>query len=266
MPSLQLNGVELYYEDSGEGAETIVFAHGLLFSCRMFDPQVAALRDRYRCVAFDFRGQGRSEVANDGYDVDTLFQDAVALVEALQCAPCHFAGLSMGGFVGLRLAIRRSDLLKSLILMETSADPEPAANVPKYRLLNFIARCFGLRPVAGRVMPIMFGGKFLNDPERAALREEMRQQLLSNHRIGITRATGGVINRQGVFDQIDQIALPTLIVVGDQDVATVPARSERMHERIPNSRLVIIPGAGHTSTVEEPVAVNAAITQFLESL
>ena len=60
MPKLRVNGVELYYEDVGSGPQTIVFAHGLLWSCRMFDAQVAALKDRYRCVSFDFRGQGQT--------------------------------------------------------------------------------------------------------------------------------------------------------------------------------------------------------------
>ncbi|HMB91441.1 MAG TPA: alpha/beta hydrolase [Rhodothermales bacterium] len=263
MPTMRVNGAEIYYEEQGTGSETIVFAHGLLWSGAMFASQVRAFQDHYRCITFDFRGQGRSEVTAAGYDMDTLTEDAAALIETLDCAPCHFLGLSMGGFVGLRLALHYPGLLKSLMLLETSADPEP--NQKKYRLLNFIARWFGLRPVASRVMPIMFGEKFLNDPARAKEQVAWRQRLIANHRIGITRATEGVIYREGVYEMLDQIKTPTLIVVGDQDVATVPAKSERMHERIPGSQLVIIPGAGHTSTVEEPEAVNTALRAFLSS-
>lgn len=269
MPEIQLAGARLHYADTGaprDGAGTIVFAHGLLWSGEMFAAQVAALGDRYRCVSFDFRGQGRSEVTAGGYDMDTLADDAAALIERLGCAPCHFAGLSMGGFVALRLAIRRPELLSSLILLETTADPEPAENVPRYRLLNFVARWFGMRLVAGRVMPIMFGEKFLTDPARAAERSEWRRRLLANHRVGVSRAVAGVIEREGVIDEIDRIRLPTLIVVGDQDVATVPEKSERMQARIAGSRLVVVPGAGHSSTVEEPAAVNAAIERFLGGL
>ena len=112
-------------------------------------------------------------------------------------------------------------------------------------------------------MAIMFGEKFLNDPDRGKEREEWRQRMIANHRIGITRAITGAIGRASVYDQIDKITLPTLIIVGDQDVATVPAKSERMHARIRGSKLVVIPGAGHTSTVEEPGAVNDALVQFL---
>src|SRR5687767_2024240 len=101
MPHMTINGVSLYYEEQGAGPEAIVFAHGCLLNCRMFDGQVAALKERYRCIRFDFRGQGQSEVTRSGYDMDTLTEDAVALIGQLGCAPCHFLGFSMGGFVGM---------------------------------------------------------------------------------------------------------------------------------------------------------------------
>lgn len=229
----------------------------------MFSEQIAALKDRYRCITFDFRGQGQSEVTQSGYDIESLYADAVALIETLGCSPCHFVGLSMGGFVGLRLVIRRPDLLRSLILIESSSDPEPTENLGRYRMLNFVARWIGLRVVASRVMEIMFGQKFLTDPARATLRNEWKERLVANHRIGITRAVVGVITRAGVTEQLGLIRTPTLIIVGDQDVATTPAKAELMHARIPSSRLVVIPGAGHTSAVEEPIAVTAAMEKFL---
>jgi len=266
MPEIAVNGARLYYEESGSGPQVIVFAHGLLWSGRMFDAQAAALRHRYRVITFDFRGQGRSEVTAGGYDMDTLSEDAAALIEALDAAPCHFAGLSMGGFIAQRLAIRRPELLRSVILLETSADPEPRQNVPRYRLLNLIARWLGLGLVAGQVMPIMFGRKFLEDPARAEERRELRRQMVTQHKVGITRAVRGVIDREGVYDELDRIDLPALIVVGDQDVATVLAKSERMQAKIRGSRLVVIPGAGHSSTMEEPEAVNRALAEFLDGL
>jgi 3-oxoadipate enol-lactonase len=266
MPIISVNGAALYYEEHGTGPETIVFAHGLLWSCRMFDAQVALFKERYRCVAFDFRGQGQSEVTRSGYDMETLYEDAVALIEQLGCAPCHFLGLSMGGFIGLRLAARHPELLRSLILLETSADPEPSEHVAKYRQLTFVARWFGLGLVVDRVMPVMFGRTFLTDPACALKRREWRRRMSGNHRLGITRATTGVITRKGIESEIDRIRVPTLILVGDEDVAVRPVHSQRLHERIAGSRLEIIPRAGHTSTVEEPTAVNVAITNFLGSL
>jgi pimeloyl-ACP methyl ester carboxylesterase len=266
MPHLAINGANLYYEEHGTGQETIVFAHGLLWSGHMFHDQIAVLKDRFRCITFDFRGQGRSLVTQSGYDIESLYADAVELIDVLGCAPCHFAGLSMGGFVGLRVAIRRPAWLRSLILIESSSDPEPAENIRRYRMLNIIARWIGLGVVADRVMEIMFGKKFLNDPERATLKHKWRERMLANHRIGITRAVSGVIHRSGVTDQLGKIVTPTLIIVGDQDVAIMPAEGELMHMRIPGSRFVVIPGAGHTPTVEEPVAVTTAMSEFLTSL
>jgi len=198
--------------------------------------------------------------------MDTQSEDAAALIEALGAGPCHFAGLSMGGFVAMRLALRRPELLRSIILMETSADPEPSENIAKYRRMNFVARWIGLRPVVGKVMPIMFGQTFMNDPARAAERALWRQRILANNRTTITRAVDGVITRQGVHDDLEQISLPTMVLVGEEDVATVPAKAERMHAAIGGSQLVRIPRAGHTSSVEEPAAVNAALDAFLAEI
>src|SRR5690606_29606523 len=110
------------------------------------------------------------------------YHDALALLEHLHAAPCHFVGLSMGGFVGMRIAARHPSLLRSLSLLATAADAEPAANLPRYRLLNSIVRRLGPRPVSSRVMPIMFGPSFLNDPARAAERERWRAELARNRR------------------------------------------------------------------------------------
>ena len=208
--------------------------------------RLALFKERYRRVAFDFRGQGQSEVTRSGYDMETLYEDAVAIIEQLGCAPCHFLGLSMGGFIGLRLAARHPELLRSLILLETSADPEPGEHVAKYRQLTFVARWFGLGLVVDRVMPVMFGRSFLTDPARVQERREWRGRMSRNHRLGITRATTGVITRKGIESEIDRIWVPTLILVGDEDVAVPPVHSQRLHEHITGSRLEIIPRAGHT--------------------
>jgi len=265
MPHLKLNGADIYYEEHGTGPETIVFSHGLLWSGYMFHDQVDALKDRYRCITFDHRGQGKSEVTKGGYEIDDLYEDAVALIEKLECAPCHFVGLSMGGFVGLQIGVRRPDLQKTLTLIESSPNPIDKDSVTRYRLLGFVARWIGISVVAKPTMEIMFGQKFLNDLGRVDLNTEWKEQLLANDRIGITRALSGVIHWKGVAEQLGQIKTPTLIIVGDQDIALPKKESEIMHKGIPDSKLVIIPGAGHTSSVEEPEAVTGALVGFLNS-
>jgi len=121
---VKVNGVELHVEDTGGSGAPVVFSHGLLWSTKMWRFQIAAFRGAHRCIAFDHRGQGRSEVTPSGYDMDTLAEDAAALIEQTGAAPVHFVGLSMGGFVGLRLAARRPALLRSLALIGSASDGE----------------------------------------------------------------------------------------------------------------------------------------------
>jgi 3-oxoadipate enol-lactonase len=267
MPKINVNGVELYYEDTGGiGKEVIVFSHGLLLNCRMFDAQVAALSSRFRCITYDHRGQGQSEITASGYDMETVYEDAAQLIRALDAAPCHFVGVSMGGFVGIRLAARQPKLLQSLTLIETSADREPEYNVPRYKLLNQAFRWVGPRWVTQPTLNILFGEKFLKDSSRAAQREELKRQLAALNRVSTPKAVLGVINRHGVYEELGNIHLPTLIMVGDQDIATMPEKAKRIASKIPNAKFSLIPGAGHSSTIEEPEMVNKLLELFLNNL
>ena len=263
MPKASINGTELHYEDTGGPGEPIVFSHGLLWNTALFAPQLAALKGRYRCIAYDHRGQGQSaDDARKVIDMDLLTQDAVALIQALDLGRVHFCGLSMGGFVGMRLAARHPELLRSLILCDTSAEPEPPENAPRYKRLNMAARWLGPRVVVPKVMPILFGRTALSDPARAADRQGWLDELNRNRR-SVWRAVNGVILREPVTSELAAIAAPALVIVGDEDVATVPAKAERIAAGIAHAKLVVIPKAGHSSTVEQPAAVNAAIEGFL---
>ena len=266
MPHKEINGTEIYFEDTGGSGPVLLFSHGLLWSSKMFAEQVDHFKSAYRVITYDHRGQGRSAVAESGYDMDTLTEDALALMDTLGIDRFHFAGLSMGGFVGLRVARRAPARLRSLILLETSAQAEPKENVPRYRMLNMMVRLLGVGAVRKPVMKIMFGQSFLQDPDRKALRSKWERELTSNRR-SITRAVKGVIERKAVPpDELEQITCPNLIIVGEEDVATVPEKSAYMQRHIPNAKLVRIPRAGHTSTVEEPAAIIEAMEAFLAGL
>jgi 3-oxoadipate enol-lactonase len=219
----------------------VLFAHGLLWSTWLWHPQIEALRGRSRCVAFDFRGQGRSEVTASGYDMETLAADAAALIEQLGVAPVHFVGISMGGFVGLRLAARRPGLIRSLALLNTAADGEVPSNLPRYKLRALAARLAGFRAVARPVMKIDVTGEL--------------------------RALEGVTSRAPVpEEELRRIAAPTLVVIGTEDQAISAARSKAIAERIPGARLVVVPRAGHSSSLEAPEDVTAALREFWGSL
>ena len=275
MADIKTNGVRLFYRDEGgyrdegwpdRGSETIVFSHGLLLDHSIFDHQISHFKDRYRCIAYDHRGQGASESPRQGYNMDNLAKDAAGLIEELGVGPCHFAGLSIGGFVGLRLAITRPDLVKSLILIDSSADRDSIIKNIRFQIMNFIARKFGLEVVADRVLPIMFGQTFINDPARDGELQKWRLLMIQNDPQVITRAVRGVINRKNIEDRLSEIGCPTLIIVGEEDAATPPDHSGRLYRGIRGSKLVTIPRAGHISTVEEPEAVNQAIEEFLAKL
>ena len=196
MPHIWINNANLYYEEEGEGQDTIVFGHSLLFNLRMFDDQTHFLRSQYRCVRFDFRGQGKSEVTADGYDLDTLTEDAAQLITTLECSPCHFVGFSMGGMVAQRLAIKYPELIKSLILIDTSSEPQD--DMLRNRILTWIAKYFGLRILANKVMSMFFSAGFLKDKSKSALRNTWKKHFLSNHPKGVVRAVKGVIFRRGI--------------------------------------------------------------------
>ena len=267
MALVEMNGTRLYVEDTGAGStgETIVMSHGLLWSSEMFRPQIEHLRGRYRIVAWDHRGQGRSdEDRRRTIGMELVTDDARALIAKLGLGRVRFLGLSMGGFVGMRIAARWPGELSSLVLMNTSAGPEPRSNVPKHVALGTIAEKLGLGLVADRVMPIMFGDTTLTSPERAELKRAWRAKLVANRR-SIVRAVRGVTDREGVEHLLSAIHIPTLVIVGEEDTATIPSQGDRIHEEIVGSQLVVIPRAGHSSSIENPEAVNAALDAFYAS-
>jgi len=272
VPLLETDGARVAYTDTGAPAgrphaPTVLFGHGLLFSGWMFSAQVEALRSSYRCVTVDWRGQGDSPPAVDGrYDMDSLAEDAVELIEHLGVAPVHYVGLSMGGFVGQRVAARRPDLVRSLTLLDTSAEREATSNVVKDWLLAQVYRYVGIGPVRRDVMKVMFGPAFRADPGHGAVVDEWVRRLSACDRNAIRQAVLGVIRRSGVVHEIPAITAPTLVIVGADDVPTPIERARTIAATIPGARLEIVADCGHSSTVEQPEAVTRLLTEFLASM
>ena len=262
MPTATANGIDLNYVESGHGAQTVVFAHGLLLDQHMFEAQRQALDARYRVIAYDHRGQGDSAPAAGGYDMDSLTEDTVDLIRATGSAPCHFIGLSMGGFVGMRLAARYPELVRSLTLLSTSASPEAMLQRVRYRAMQAVLALFGPGPLISQMLPVMFGQSFLQDPARAAVRERWIHHVQSLPR-RVVGPVSGVIGRVGVVDELKYIRCPTLVLTGDEDHTTPSAEAERIVAHIAGARLVRLPGCGHTSSIEAADAVSQALAEFL---
>jgi 3-oxoadipate enol-lactonase len=268
MPTIDVRGATVAYTDTGAppgvtDAPAVVVGHGLLFGGWMFRAQIAALKDSYRCVAIDWRGQGESPATRDGCDMDSLTADAVALITQLGAGPVHWVGHSMGGFVGQRLAARHGGLLRSLTLLDTSADAEDPARVREQELLALFQLFFGIRPILGKVKPLLFGPAFLADPASAELVGEWVGRLSRIRRRGIRRALHGAAGRAAVTDEIGQVTLPVLVVVGADDRATPPEHARRIASSIDGARLAIVAACGHSSTLEQPDAISALLTEFL---
>jgi 3-oxoadipate enol-lactonase len=268
MTLVTVNGIQLNISDSGApagnpDAPVLVLGHGLLFSTTMWRHQIEALKSTYRCVAVDWRGQGATPPTPDGYDMDTLAADLIALIEHLEVGPVHYAGLSMGGFVGQRLAARRPDLVRSLILIDTSSGPEDPDKVSRYRLLAAIYGLFGMKPLLGQVAPIMFTPTYIATTAGSATVATWVGELRSTNRRGIKKAIRGVTDRLPIVDEIGRITAPTLVLVGAEDVATPVAKAERIAHGIPGAQLIVMPGVGHVSTLESPALVTGLMTEFL---
>lgn len=268
MPLLEVNGVRVNIEDTGAPpgkpeAPVVVLGHGLLFSTTMWRHQVPELRSSYRCVSVDWRGQGQTPPTPAGYDMDTLYGDLVGVVEHLGVGPVHYVGLSMGGFVGQRLAARRPDLVRSLTLIDTSSGPEDPDKVKRYRMLGQIYGLVGLRPLQGQVAPIMFTRPFLGTEQGKDVVAVWLTELGRQQRSGTKKAIFGVTDRAPIHDEIGAITAPTLVITGSGDVATPVAKGEAIASAIAGARMVVLPDVGHMSTLEDPDGVNAELLPFL---
>jgi pimeloyl-ACP methyl ester carboxylesterase len=198
--------------------------------------------------------------------MDTLFTDAVALIEHLGVAPVHYVGLSMGGFVGQRIAARRGELLRSLTLLDTSPDREPVTSAVKDVAMANIYRFVGTKPLKGAVLKLMFGPTFLADAANRPVIAGFLERLERCDRAGMRHAILAVATRKPVYDELGTVRAPTLVVTGADDRPTPPEKGRRIAERIPGARFEVVPHCGHSSTVEQPETITRLIAEFVASV
>ena len=263
MPLIELNGVQIAYEDTGpRGAQAVLLAHSLFFDHRMFEHQVARFSDRYRVVAYDQRGHGATPHPKNGqYGMDALTDDAAALIENLGLGPVHMVGNSMGGFVALRLGARHPELVRSLTTVGSSADKEH--KVDQYRPLLEILNEHGAAPIVEPLMYTMFGDTTLAAPSQAELRETWRSRMAALPR-AIGAAAKAVVERASVTDELHLIKAPVLAIAGAQDHAYGVDLSEQIARLSPSGQCIVIDAAGHSASLEAPDPVNRALAAHFE--
>ena len=265
MPTVTANGAELHYLDVGTGPQAIVFIHGLMLASESYEAQREAFSATHRVITFDLRGQGRSQKARSGLDLDTLTSDTASLIEQLVGGPCHVVGFSMGSFVAMRLAARHPELVRSLTLIGPSADAEEPENQPRYaRLIRFV-RWFGPTLVAPRLMKILFGDTYLQSPAVAAERARWLAYLKALPR-SLHRAAAASAGRKEITEELAKITAPPLVVSGEEDRPISPARTRAVHQAIAHSQFVSFSRTGHAVMIERAEAFNTRLRQFLSQV
>ncbi len=251
MPLLNRDGVGIYYEAHGQGPP-ILLSHGYSATCRMWDGQIAALRDRFRVIVWDMRGHGQSDVPADpaAYSETATVGDMAAVLHACGAESAVIAGLSLGGYMSLAFHLRHPEQVRALMLFDTG---------PGFR--NDAARAAWNARARARADELDSRGF-----EALGSSDEVR---MSQHRsaAGLAGAARGMLTQQdgSVTRSLDTIRVPTLVLVGANDTNFLAA-TDYMAGKIPGATKVTIPDAGHASNLHQPAAFNRAVEAFLTGL
>ncbi len=260
---IKANDIHINYELSGKkGAQVVVLSHSLSSSLLMWNPQMDALNPYFQVLRYDTRGHGDSDAPPGTYTLELLGEDVVKLLDALGIDRVHFVGLSMGGMIGQCLALNYSHRLKSLALCDTAA-VVPAEAQPLWQERMDKARKKGMEALSEETMERWFTPPFLT--QNSAMLALIQEQLLATPVSGYV-GCAEAIQKLNYLGRLSEIKMPTLIIVGEDDPGTPASASEAMHERISNSKLVILPFARHLSNVEQTNAFNSALLNFLRNL
>lgn len=257
-----IGGRAVGYDDVGEG-DVVLFLHGFPHRRSLWTSQLSALRDRARCVAMDLAGFGES-AGEEVYSIDRYADDAAEFLDYLRIDRAVVCGLSMGGYVALSMIRRHARRVRGLVLMDTRAAGDSPATIEKRREMMRLARDRGAESVADVMIVGMIGKS-----TRAKCPEvvDMMHGMLSSAPVaGITGALEAMLSRPDATPTLQEIVVPTLVVVGEEDVLTPVHEAEFLHQNIRGSRLEIVSGAGHVPNVERSAAVNHLLSEFVASV
>jgi 3-oxoadipate enol-lactonase len=253
---------EIAYDDVGSGLP-VVFLHAFPLNRTMWDPQVTALVGESRCIAIDYRGLGESK-GGEPYSMDRYADDVAGVLDTLQIARAVVIGLSMGGYVAFALWRRHRDRVRALVLADTRATADTPETIARRRELIEIARAQGSTAVANAQITGLVGKT--TREKRPDIYDAMHRMIAQAPVAGIIGATEALMSRPDSTETCATIDVPTLVVVGDEDVLTPPRDAARLADAIRGSRLEVLQGAGHLSNVERPAAFNTVVSEFLASL
>ncbi|MFF0148627.1 3-oxoadipate enol-lactonase [Amycolatopsis sulphurea] len=256
---------ELFVADTGEAdLPAVVCLHSLFLDHTMFDDLVAAAAGRYRMVRPDFRGQGANPDAAGMVTMDDCADDILELLDRRHLGRVHLVAQSMGGDVAVRVAARRPDAVKRLVLLGTSARQEPVEHLDAFRpIADEVARSGFAGELLETITQIMFGETCRNDRDRAGIVARWRAHF-GALRPGLAPAIRGVIERPSAVDQLPLIRATALVVSGGEDGARPLEWSQELVDGIPDAELWRLPTTGHSVILEEPALVIPRVLAFLD--
>jgi 3-oxoadipate enol-lactonase len=253
-----VSAVDVHFDVSGPpDAPMVVLSNSLGSTPAMWFRQFPALTDRLRVVRYDHRGHGRSPVPPGPYALDDLGADALALLDRLEAERVHWCGLSLGGMVGMWLAINAPERIDRLVLCCTSAKLGPPS---MWAERAATVRAHGVEAIADAgIGRWLTDGFVAREPETTA---EVRAMLAATPAEGYAGCCA-VIERMDLLDRLGEIRAPTLVVAAAQDPATPPEHGERIANAVPGARFAVIDDAAHLATVEQPGVITDLIVGHL---
>ena len=257
MPTIPIGEGSIHYREAGAGSDVVVLVHAFPLSSEMWEPQLSALAGRFRVIAPDQRGLGRSVPTPEAATMDLVAGDLVTLLRQLGIRRACFAGLSMGGYVAFALWRRAPELFRALALCDTKATPDTTEAKEGRETYARNALEKGIGWVADDFAP-----KLLKPNPDPAVDRRVRELIKSNSPEGVAAAQRGMASRPDSVPTLAQITCPTIAVRGAEDGVTSEADLLRISQGVKGARLVTIPGAGHLPNLENPTAFNAALSSF----
>jgi len=256
------NGIEINYEIHGkEGAPWLTLSHSLACSVRMWDPQIAALQDKYRILAYDTRGHGGTEAPKGAYTLELLADDLSALLKTLKIEKTHYCGLSMGGMIGQTFALKYPGVFTTLTLADTTSR-YPAEAGPLWQERIKTAETKGMQPLAQPTLERWFTEPFRKSSP--AVVDGVRKLIVSTPVAGYAGCCHA-IPKINLTARLKEIRCPILVIVGADDPGTPVAMAKDIHDNAPGSKLVVLPQAAHLANLEQPAGFTRALQDFLSS-
>jgi pimeloyl-ACP methyl ester carboxylesterase len=262
------DGVRLYYEDTGEGAP-IVFVHEFAGDHRSWESQIRFFSRRHRCIAYAARGYPPSDVPErvDSYSQQRAAADIGAVMDGAGIERAHVVGLSMGGFATLHFGLAWPERALSLVAAGVGYGAEKDREAQFRQGAEEAARGFETR--GSKAFAAIYGSSAARVQFEAKDPRGWREfvdQLAEHSPLGSANTMRGVQARRpslyDLEDQLSRLAVPTLIVAGDEDDNSLQP-SLFLKRTIPASGLLVLPKTGHTINLEEPAAFNQAVADFL---